>query len=181
MDDYKEDNNNAMTIIVDHAALRYSKIRFVKTFLGLVFLIAGCSIACFLAITMYVISGLSEKNANSIEMVILLSFFIGSGIFLEKNLMGLYNRLFERQVSLVELGTDKFKLVIDNEQHIYEKNSIMKVWKEVSYRSSTIGTAAVLILTMNDRKYHFSSDTKPVVQIMYKKLKQWQEDQAALS
>lgn len=160
--------------ILKEVPLRYNKNHWLKKLVGLCFIFLGFFwMLFFLALGMAIFdlpNGGGTKEQRFLTVAIF-AFSITTAFLM---FIPLFNRLFVKKVSLIEINEREFKLCINEDEYIYRKSEITKVKKRINRGKGSLLAKAILILKVGDESYHFSTDkTEYSIESMYQHLEEW--------
>ncbi|MGL4694595.1 hypothetical protein [Enterococcus larvae] len=155
--------------------LRYSKIPFLKTVVGTIFNIVGIlAFLLFLGGGLWGLLQFTDNPSKIITIPFLLIIIVLSVIFIATPLEKIYDKIFCKNVTLIDSTDGTFELKIANERCVYQKSEIENVRMDYRKDKNKRITSRALIITMQDRVFHFSSSGKrDRMDDMYRHLEIW--------
>ncbi|MBP1046125.1 hypothetical protein I6N96_07505 [Enterococcus sp. BWM-S5] len=155
--------------------LRYSKIPFLKTIIGTIFNIVGIlAFLLFLGGGLWGLLQFTDNPSKIITIPFLLIIIVLSVIFIATPLEKIYDKIFCKNVTLIDSTDGTFELKIANERCVYQKSEIENVRMDYRKDKNKRITSRALIITMQDRVFHFSSSGKrDRMDDMYRHLEIW--------
>lgn len=157
--------------------LSYSKVPFLRVAVATLFSIVGFFVFIIFMVIGLAIFGISERPEGDLQGILFVVVMLVSGLIAATPFFNLFDKVFQKEISLVDLGNNTFELTIGIERYVHQKAAIQKV--SVRKRRSKYGSVTGYILTLKaqDQVFRFGSGRRnDKTMLMYERLNQWQQE-----